>query len=141
LRDTRTPMRYAVVRVVLTTGLGYFCALHLPGILGIQERWGAAGLTASYGVAAWVEFLLLRRGMARRIGAIASPVAYFARLWTAAVTSAALAWGLRILLRPHQPKVAALVILLPYGLAYLALTAALGVEQTGALWRRLRGSR
>ena len=141
LRDTRTPLRYAVVRVVLTTGLGYFCALHLPGILGIQERWGAAGLTASYGVAAWVEFLLLRRAMARRTGPIESPVAYFARLWLAAGVSAGLAWAIRIAFHPHQRIVAALVILLPYGLAYLALTAILGVEQTGAWWRRLRGSR
>jgi putative peptidoglycan lipid II flippase len=141
LRDTRTPLRYAVVRVVLTTALGYFCALHLPAILGIQERWGAAGLTASYGVAAWVEFLLLRRGMARRIGAIESPVGYFARLWAAAVAAAALAWGVRVVFNPHHPIVAGVVILLPYGLAYLALTAMLGVEQTGALWRRLRGSR
>ncbi len=30
LRDTRTPLRFALVRVVLTTGLGYLCALPLP---------------------------------------------------------------------------------------------------------------
>jgi putative peptidoglycan lipid II flippase len=138
LRDTRTPLRYAVVRVVLTTTLGYFFALHLPHILGIQERWGAAGLTASYGVAAWVEFLLLRRGMARRTGAIESPVAYFARLWLAAGVSAALAWAIRIAFHPRHAILAAIVILVPYGLAYLWLTALLGVEQTRALWRRLK---
>src|SRR4030095_4942446 len=27
LRDTRTPLRYAIVRVVLTTALGYVCAI------------------------------------------------------------------------------------------------------------------
>ena len=138
LRDTRTPLRYAIVRVVLTTGLGYFCALHLPAILNIQARWGAAGLTASYGMAAWVEFLLLRRGMARRIGHIESPVGYFTRLWLAAGASAALAWALRILLHPHRPIVAALVILVPYGLAYLGLAAMMGVDQAGTLWKRLR---
>ncbi|HSM76598.1 MAG TPA: murein biosynthesis integral membrane protein MurJ [Bryobacteraceae bacterium] len=138
LRDTRTPLNYAVVRVMLTTGLGYFCALRLPGILGIQARWGAAGLTASYGIAAWVEFLLLRRGMARRIGRIESPVGYFTRLWIAAGASAALGWALRILLHPHRPIVAALVILVPYGMAYLGLAAMMRVDQAGALWRRLR---
>src|SRR5207244_2443337 len=30
LHDTRTPLRYAVIRVVLTTGLGYLCAILLP---------------------------------------------------------------------------------------------------------------
>ena len=45
LRDTRTPLRFALLRVALTTGLGYVCALPLPRLLGIDPRWGMAGLT------------------------------------------------------------------------------------------------
>ena len=55
LRDTRTPLRYALVRVILTAALGYVSALHLPVLLAIPLRWGAAGLTASAGVAGWLE--------------------------------------------------------------------------------------
>ena len=40
-------------------------ALPLPRLLGIEPRWGAAGLTASAGIAGWVEFALLRRGLRR----------------------------------------------------------------------------
>ncbi|HLX71915.1 MAG TPA: murein biosynthesis integral membrane protein MurJ, partial [Verrucomicrobiae bacterium] len=61
LRDTRTPLRYAVVRVSLTTVLGYLCAILIPRWTGIDARWSMAGLTASAGVAGWVEFVLLRR--------------------------------------------------------------------------------
>src|SRR5205085_9093020 len=61
LRDTRTPLRYAIVRVVLTTLLGYLFAIPLPRLLGLDQQWGAAGLTASAGIAGWVEFFLLRR--------------------------------------------------------------------------------
>ncbi len=68
LRDTRTPLRYAIVRVALTTLLGYLFAIPLPRLLGISQAWGAAGLTASAGLAGWVEMLLLRRGLNRRIG-------------------------------------------------------------------------
>lgn len=138
LRDTRTPLRYAIVRVILTTGLGYFCSLHLPHILGIDPGWGVAGLTASYGISAWIEFLLLRRGMAARIGDIPSPSSYFARLWFAAITSAALGWAIRYALHPHRPRVAALVILIPYGAAYLGITAMMGIDQASSLLRRLR---
>ena len=53
LRDTRTPLRCAVVRVTLTTVLGYLCAILLPPLLGIEPKWGVAGLTASAGVAGW----------------------------------------------------------------------------------------
>src|SRR5206468_10710054 len=59
LRDTKTPLRFAIVRVVLTTVLGYAFAIPLPRWLGIDPLWGAAGLTASAGIAGWVEFLLL----------------------------------------------------------------------------------
>jgi putative peptidoglycan lipid II flippase len=138
LRDTKTPLRYAIVRVLLTSALGYFFALHLPGILGISPRWGAAGLTASYGIAAWVEFLLLRRGMSRRAGNIQSPTAYIARLWIAAVIAAGLAWGIRLGLHPRRTIVAAGLVLVPYGILYLGLTAMMGVEQASAMWRRLR---
>src|SRR5262249_54867283 len=51
LRDTRTPLRFAIVRVILTTVLGYLCAIPLPRLLGVDMWWGAAGLTASAGVA------------------------------------------------------------------------------------------
>lgn len=138
LRDTRTPLRYAIVRVLLTTALGYFCALPLPRLLGINPQWGAAGLTASYGIAAWVEFLLLRRGMEKKVGAIESPAGYFARLWGAAVASAILAWAIRVALHPHQRLFAALVILVPYGLAYLGIAAAMGISEGQNLLKRLR---
>jgi putative peptidoglycan lipid II flippase len=141
LRDTRTPFRFAMVRVALTTVLGCLCALPkgaplVPHLLGIDARWGVAGLTASAGLAAWVEFLLLRRGMAQRIGRIESPLGYFARLWIAAVISAGVAWGIRLAAHPQHPKVAAFVILVPYGLFYLALTTVMGIDQAGALTRR-----
>ena len=69
LHDTRTPLRFAVLRVALTIGLGYLFALPLPRALGVEARWGAAGLTASAGIAGWIEFLLLRRALNARIGA------------------------------------------------------------------------
>ncbi len=135
LRDTRTPLRYAVIRVILTTILGYLFALPLPRLLGHPD-WGTAGLTASYGISAWIEFLLLRHGMAQRIGAIDSARTYFAKLWGSAIVAAALAWAVKLLLHPQRPIIAAILILVPYGVAYLGITNLLGVEQAGALVRR-----
>ena len=73
LRDTRTPLRYAIVRVALTTVLGYLFAIPLPRLLGIAPEWGAAGLTASAGIAGWVEMLLLRSTLNARIGRTGLP--------------------------------------------------------------------
>jgi putative peptidoglycan lipid II flippase len=137
LRDTRTPLRYAVIRVILTTVLGYLFALPFAKLIGHPD-WGTAGLTASYGISAWVEFVLLRHGMGQRIGEIGSARAYFAKLWVSAIVAAALAWGVKLLLHPQGRIVAAILILVPYGLAYLALTTLMGIEQAGALVRRVR---
>ncbi|HEY6306294.1 MAG TPA: murein biosynthesis integral membrane protein MurJ [Candidatus Angelobacter sp.] len=142
LRDTRTPLRFALIRVALTTALGCLFALPkgaplLPHLLGIDARWGVAGLTASAGFAAWVEFLLLRRGMTRRIGQLELPLSYLARLWSAAAISAALAWGIRLAVHPKDTIVSAVLILIPYGAAYLALTAMMGIDQAAVLARRL----
>ena len=65
LRDTRTPLRFAAVRLSLSIVLGYTAALVLPGLLSLDARWGTAGLTAASGIAGWVEFLLLRSAVRR----------------------------------------------------------------------------
>jgi putative peptidoglycan lipid II flippase len=138
LHDTRTPLRFAVLRVALTIGLGYLCALPLPVALGVDPRWGAAGLTASAGVAGWIEFALLRRALNRRIGETGLPLALAARLWGAAAAAAAGAWALRAALSVHHPLVSALVLLTFYGAVYFFLTDRLGVPEAGAVMRRLR---
>ena len=74
LRDTRTPLNFAIIRVALTVVLGYFFALPLPRLLGIDHRWGVAGLTLSAGMAGWVEFALLRRALQARIGEVIASV-------------------------------------------------------------------
>ena len=137
LRDTRTPLRFAMVRVALTTALGYLCALPLPRLLQIDPKWGVAGLAASAGAAGWVEFLLLRRGMNERIGHIEFPGVYFTKLWLSAAVAAAIAWGIKLALHPHRPVLAALAILVPYGMVYFLLTTLLGIDQAVALARKL----
>ncbi len=138
LRDTRTPLRFAVLRVALTTGLGYLSALPLPRLLGVDPRWGMAGLTASAGVAGWVEFTLLRRSLTARVGSTGVPARLVASLWGAAVVAAAGAYGAERVLAIGHPILRAAVILPLYGLVYLALTAALGVPELKALVQAVR---
>ena len=142
LRDTATPLRFAVVRVALTTVLGYLCAIHLPPLLALDLKWGTAGLTASAGVAGWIEFLLLRHTIGRRLGATGIPPATLARLWTSALTAAAAGWGIKLAVGVSQPLLTAVAVLGIYGALYLGLTMTLGVpEARGALERVLRRRR
>lgn len=138
LRDTRTPLRYAVIRVALTTGLGYLCAVPLPRWLGIEPRWGVAGLTASAGVAGWVEFTLLRRTLNQRIGRTGLPTVLTAKLWISAAVGAAAGWGMKLAIGGRHPIIAAIAILAPYGILYFAVAYLLRVEECGQALRRLR---
>lgn len=137
LRDTRTPLRFAIVRVALTTILGLFCALRLPQMLGIDRGWGVAGLTASAGVAGWVEFLLLRWKLHRRIGAVRPASAFLAKLWLSAALSAAAAWGIKFAVGHRGPRIVAIAVLIPYGLLYFVITSVLRVPEAQSVLRRL----
>jgi putative peptidoglycan lipid II flippase len=143
LYDTRTPLRFAMVRVVLTVVLGYLFAIPLPGLLGMDQRWGVAGLTASAGLAGWVEFILLRRTLNSRIGRTGVPLSYMIRLWGSALAAASAAWVVKLALYPGHPLVVALFSLGMYGAAYFAVAASLGVPQAVRLvakigWGRTR---
>jgi putative peptidoglycan lipid II flippase len=128
LRDTKTPLRFAIVRVVLTTVLGYFFAIPLPSLLGVPQSWGAAGLTASAGIAGWVEFTLLRATLNARIGKTGLPASYVTKLWTAAIAGAAAAWAVKLSIPMLPPVVAAVLIIGPYGLVFFAAAFVLRID-------------
>ncbi|HKM68207.1 MAG TPA: murein biosynthesis integral membrane protein MurJ [Candidatus Acidoferrum sp.] len=122
LRDTRTPLRFAIIRVLLTTLLGYLAAFPLPRLLGIEPRWGVAGLTISAGIASWVEFTLLQRGIRRRIGQVGVPLAFLAQVWVAALIAAAAGRSTLIALGHHGPILLAVIALSVYGVLFFGVS-------------------
>jgi putative peptidoglycan lipid II flippase len=137
LHDTRTPLRYAIVRVTLTGLLGYIFAIPLPPLIGLDPKWGAAGLTASAGLAGWVEFALLRRSLNRRIGRTGLRFQYVARLWIAAVLAAAIGWAIKIAIGARHPLFVASLVLVPYGLTYFGITFVLKVAASRLLIKQV----
>jgi putative peptidoglycan lipid II flippase len=129
LHDTRTPLWFAIIRVFLTTVLGYICAIVLPPVLGLDPKWGVAGLTASAGIAGWIEYLLLRRSLNSRIGSTGVAALYLVKLWTAAAISAAIGFGLKQVLPPLHAIPLAILVLGPYGMLYFAIGAGFGVPE------------
>jgi putative peptidoglycan lipid II flippase len=129
LHDTRTPLGFAVIRVILTTVLGYFCSLRLPSMLGVDPQWGVAGLTASAGIAGWVEFALLRSALNRRIGRTGLASSYVLTLWLSAGIGAAVGWGLKVLIGHHHPLIVATIVLGGYGITYFGITSLFGITE------------
>src|ERR1700675_284495 len=138
LRDTRTPLRFAVVRVLLTTLLGYLAALPLPRLLGIEPRWGVAGLTISAGIASWVEFTLLQRGIRRRIGQVGVPLAFLAQVWVAALIAAVAARGILIAIGHRGPILLAIIVLSVYGILFFGVSTLLKLPEAQSMLGMLR---
>ena len=137
LHDTRTPLLYAIVHVGLATILGYLSALVLPPYLGIEPKWGVVGLTLSASVAAWVELLLLRRTLNRRIGRTGLAASYLAKLFLAALISAGIGWALKWLLFSLHPIPMAAVVLGCYGVTYFGFTYFLNILEARLLIDRI----
>lgn len=139
LGDTRTPFRYAVVRIGLGVALGASAALLLPGLVGVDPKWGTVGLSAAAGVVGWVEFVLLRRALERRVGRLSADWSGLARLWGAAVVAAGAAWLLRDAIATG--RTGDVVAILVYGAGYLGLCAAMGVPTIMMIRTRFGGGR
>jgi putative peptidoglycan lipid II flippase len=140
LGDPKPPLHAALVRVAFTSVLGWALALPLRDYFGYSAVWGAFGLTASAGFAAWIEFLLLNRWLAARIGKVPIPTRLgFGALAAAAVAGAA-GYGASQLAvelgaRSWMTAVAAIPV---FGIVYLGIMTAARVPETRALTRLIR---
>lgn len=142
LHDTRTPLRFALIRVSLASVIGYIVALHLPRALGIAPQWGTAALTLTSGIAGWVEFTLLRGRLNSRIGRTSIPLRYTLTLWAAALAAGAAALGVKVATAGAHRVVVGVLVLGAFGILYLGITTALKVPEAAILLRRLqRGGR
>ncbi len=138
LRDTQTPLRFALVRVALAAIGGYALAMHLPGALGLAPEWGTAALALSSAIAGWVEFTLLRTRLNARVGLTGLSGRLVVTLWGAALASGAIAFGIKAAVGDAHRMLLATAVLGVFGVAYFALTAAAGVDTSIATLRRAR---
>jgi putative peptidoglycan lipid II flippase len=129
LRDTRTPLRFASMRVALTAGLGWFLAFPVPRWLGLSADVGLIGLTASAGVAAWFEFTLLRLSMNRRIGRTGLQASYAAKIWGIAIGAAAAAFAVKYWTNVMPPLISGFLVLAVFAVSYFGIATALKIPE------------
>lgn len=155
LHDTKAPFRIAVARVIAGASLGVVFAFPLRPVFaailegaglpvpGAPDTLGPVGITTATAIAAWVEYLLLRRGLTARIGRGEPKVAFFVRLWAAAVTAGAAALAFDRFLGadlaaglPLSTISRAVGACAVFGVVYLSAALVLRVPEATATMRR-----
>lgn len=139
LKDTKTPLQFAIVRVIFATLLGAMLGFYVPQTLGLDSQWGTAGLTAAAGMAGWIEFYLLRKALNKRIGRTGLSLRFQGKVWLMALIGAgAGALVAKGLLDASMHVIArAAVALAVYGLLYFTLGYILKVEQAHSLLQKV----
>jgi putative peptidoglycan lipid II flippase len=89
-------------------------------------------------VSGWIEFLLLRRALHRRIGAVAESPMRIVKLWAAALLAAGVGYGLKRVLPFHHAVLVGVCVLGAYGVLYLAASQMLGISTIRDSIRALR---
>jgi putative peptidoglycan lipid II flippase len=156
LRDTKTPARFAAVRVATAAVIGatlmvQFEPIRPLGADGFQigpgifshitlngQPLGAVGLALAAGLAAWLELFLIRRALRPRIGSVALGTGLWLRMFGAAGAALAVGWGIRFMLPPLHPIIAAAIVLSAFGVVYYVVSAVLGISEARVVLDRLR---
>src|SRR5688572_16523423 len=137
LRDTRTPARIAIARVIIAGVIGGGATLLIRTRYPEYLRYGAIPLAAAAGLAAWYEWFMLRNRLARRLGHVPAGRRAILRMIAAAVVAGVLARILYVSLPDWEPLIQAMIVLPPFGILYFVVANLLGVKEA-ALSKVLR---
>jgi putative peptidoglycan lipid II flippase len=141
LQDTRSPMRIAILRVVVVTILGYVSGVRLPLWLGVDPAYGIVCLTSASSLAGWLEFVLLRRKLTIRIGPFGLAWSFLLQTMLAAGIACGVGLGAKWVMATIWAKAPAYIVAVPvcglFGVVYFVMAAILGVSQAQNVLRRV----
>ena len=163
IRDTRTPLRYAVIRIVVSAALAWLLAVPLrplivaffeaaripiPNVENARNALGLIGIALGSTIGSWVEYFLLKRTLRARIGTFSEEPSFLLKLWGSAAIAGIIAlfagrpvaaWAeslvtTRLGLDHVAGGFAAALI---FGVTYFLLTAIMKIPEAGRILRRI----
>jgi putative peptidoglycan lipid II flippase len=132
LRDTRTPVRIAIVSLVVSALLSWV----------LMRRFGPAGIALGSSLGSTLNTVLHLRDLDRRIGTVLQPSDWrtLGVVVAAGVAAAALALGADHVAASWRPIPRGIAVLGIFGVAYGALTSAFRHPDAIRAWQSLTGS-
>lgn len=128
LRDTKTPAKFALLRVILTGVLGAIATFPLRQRLNLSVQQAAGLLGASAGIAGWIEFWCIRYTLSKRIGSFCRTDHQFTKTWICALVAALICYGAKTLF-PFRPLIVGIPVLGLYAVCYFAMSHLLRLDE------------
>lgn len=138
LEDTRTPLKFAMLRIAFATATGYAIVQVVRERFGFSVMEATFGFTLASSCGAWIEFGLSTRALRSRLGDFGLPWRETAKPWIAALVAGGLAWGLAVGTAELGPIVRGVSVLGVFGVVYLGLASALRVPTAAEVIGRFR---
>ena len=127
LQDTRTPARIAYMRVTFAGIIGGLITLYVNRVNPAYKPYAPIGLAGATGVAAWLEWALLRKRLHARLRGVGLGRVILTKLLAVALGAALVARGIAFVLPHMHPIFRAVLVLVPYAAMYLGGVHLLGI--------------
>lgn len=128
LQDTRTPARIAYLRVAISAAVGAAVTVYARYVDRSMLPYAPIGLALAAGIAAWVEWSVLRSRLHRRVSGIGIGRKLLAQLIGVALVAALIGRGIEALTPDWRHVYRGLVVLGPFAAIYLITVHLLGIE-------------
>jgi putative peptidoglycan lipid II flippase len=143
IRDTRTPMAFAITRIVVGAVLSAGFLFVVPRFLNPELFAGnplirVAGLSLGGSLAFWLEYALLYSAFEQRVGPPDSEPGFGVRLAACVAVASAAGIVLRLTLNPEAVWVFRLGVLAGFGIVFLILAEMFRISELPAMLGRLR---
>ena len=140
LKDTKTTLKYAFIRIFFTTFLGYLFAFKLAPMISPDPMYATAGLTSSAGISGWIEFYFLRKKLNTIIGKTGVEWRYQSKLWGSAMIASAIGlyvkWFIPLEVL-HHPIAKASGIFGVFGVIYFAVTYFIQIQESQTIINKI----
>ncbi|MCX8122669.1 MAG: murein biosynthesis integral membrane protein MurJ [Spirochaetes bacterium] len=137
MNDTKTPLKFAIIRVALASLLGFFASQYGPTLLGINKLYGTVGITAASGFSGWIEYKLLQTAISKKIGKVGLHKRYLFYLWASALIAVSIVLIIKLYVHYH-PIILAMILLPMYGFFYFICAYILKIEEMNNILKMMR---
>lgn len=137
IQDTKTPLRYALIRVLISTVFGYLMVTKMHEWIGFDHKWSAIALVGASGISGWIEFVLIEKALSKKIGRFYLDFGNIKLIIVSALLSGAIASLTRFFISSNYPLLRGAFGLGIFSMSYGLVSLYFKIPQAIRIWNRI----